>query len=287
MRRWFSACVAVLFVMAFYASAFSGVRSNVRVQSHVLLNNSGDHGFKGPSMAIFGLKNVFPIRDNFNFDSQIWPQQEVRQINLWQWLAVSDGKSKKLFALSGDIPISVDGSRFKDPLPSILNVRNFGAERPRKIPRWRLAGVHPNHTDHWEPQSIKAKFHILHGEITPNLGLSDIARNLVGFSRVISRSFCISGSGDSGSERQSANEGSNSPNNPSCFNGVMRRISSLPLSAQVGASILISFLAWLAMLRGFVLIVDGRRNLLKGAFYLFIGCVGWLFPNVVWWLSSS
>ena len=44
-----------------------------------------------------------------------------------------------------------------------------------------------------------------------------------------------------------------------------------------------ALVAWLLMLRGFIVAVEGRRHVLKGGGYLVVGCGLWFASALLWW----
>lgn len=80
----------------------------------------------------------------------------------------------------------------------------------------------------------------------------------------------------SGSQGQQTYYAANGSKYPSSSGSAVGGISRLPLGAQIGGTVIITFGAWFVMLRGFLCILERGSDRLKGIGYLAGAVIGWL-----------
>lgn len=89
-----------------------------------------------------------------------------------------------------------------------------------------------------------------------------------------------------GGEGERSNQGAKRAKCPSSTRSTISSISSLPLSAKVGMSLIIALFAWLIQAWGFYYLTLGRSNTVKGLLCLAVGIAGWMLPILFWWAST-
>lgn len=109
----------------------------------------------------------------------------------------------------------------------------------------------------------------------------------IGFLSVLSGPTRPLGGTPGGGESQSAKEDAKRSEQPSGVRPAASSISSLPLSAKIGSTFVLAFLAWLVQVRGFTLLTQGRGYRFEGGAYLVAGSV-WLLALIgLWWASAG
>jgi hypothetical protein len=99
----------------------------------------------------------------------------------------------------------------------------------------------------------------------------------------VARSFAsIPCGGTSSAKREKSYEGSDVSEDPSRFGRTGGSIGSLPLRAKIGGTVVAALIAWLVMCAGFIRVLKGRRDIVKGAAYIGLGCGVWLLSSALW-----
>lgn len=106
------------------------------------------------------------------------------------------------------------------------------------------------------------------------------------FFRVQRGPFGPLGSSPSNSEGKSADYRTDNPHPPSGLARALSCIGGLPLGAKVAGTLVVAGGAWFIMLAGFLRLLEGRREVVKGASYLLIGAALWIASSAFWWAGS-
>jgi hypothetical protein len=91
---------------------------------------------------------------------------------------------------------------------------------------------------------------------------------------------------NSRAKRECADLRSNGTYPPSSLSRAFGRVSGLPLGAKIAGTLVVAGVAWFVMLVGFLRLLEGRSQIIKGGGYLVIGAIMWIGSGAFWWAGG-